>query len=193
MIGGLIVKLIANTISATETGWNTAAAAAASVAESLLLACRSTLAVDFHRIKEANLKRLEAKAQSGEAEAQKKLAEAASAANKVTRRLHADALAKLEIESRKLDNLRKGAALKQAEAKARIACAQADQATLRTFQEGVNTIAILRKRSFDAKEQALFDSLAKLQREGGQLYVDFEQLKKLQSPPTQQPSGMDTK
>jgi hypothetical protein len=183
MLGEILRKLIAKPLAGSKAVANAAAAAVASVCESLLLACKSTLAQDFSRIKEAHLKRLEAQTRSQEAEAQKKLAEAASDANKITRRAHADELARLDRERLDLENKKTAAEVAQAEAKADKARLEVARLKMRVFREALNAGKKRSKDTFNAKEEQLFEALRQLQSEGGMLYVDAPELSPVTSKP----------
>lgn len=181
MTGAILIKFVAKTISASKSGWHTAVAATASVAESLAPACRSTLVIDLRRLKDAHLKRLEAKTRSEEAEARKKTIEASEAANKISERSHAETMSRLDIEMKQLEVRKRKAEAEEKESKTTRSLAQ-DRLATRVYETLTEHIEAVRKQNFDAKQQVLFDALLKLEREGGGLYVDMEQLKALQAP-----------
>lgn len=181
MIQEIMIKLIAKPLAGAKTAWHVVAAATASVCETMLLACKSTFASDVGRIKEALVKRLEAKTAVEQAEAQKKLVEAAAAANAITPRSHSDKLAKLEEERQQIENRKRAAQAAAEEAKADKAKAEAARVKLRAYQESLVSARERHIREYNLKEGNLFDALRQLQQEGGMLHVNVTELEKLAS------------
>ena len=173
MIGAALVrKFLAKPIAGSKTLWNTVAATSASVAQTLLEAIKSTLAVDAEHLKKTFFKRLDVQTDVQAAEAQKKIAEAATAANRVIQRDHAEALARLERQGKEIENQKR-------QAEAGKLQAEAAAAGLRVMDGYVKLAKKFQEENLTNAKEALDAALAKLVREAGALYVDSRQLKRL--------------
>ena len=118
---------------------------------------QKNLVTDIRRIKEAGVRRIEAEADEKVAEAQRKLADAAAAANQANLPKRRDAVARAELE------------LKRAEAVKTLAEANAVQMDAET-------------RRLQAVEEAkirFLEALSKLRQDGGDLLVDSVNLQEI--------------
>ena len=140
-----------------------------SVAQTLLQTFHSTLVADVRKIKEQFEKRLDA-------DTMKMVAEAAEAAYKVTPVAHGEEMRRLAAERQAIENRKLAAEAAVVEAAADKARVDAAREQLHLMQE---VIEEARKKRFADAQQEVFDALQQFQKEGGTLYVDPEQLKKL--------------
>jgi hypothetical protein len=163
-IGAVIVRYAVQALGGPVFLARLSAVATLSVVEELLSMVGAGLVCDVRRMKESLIRRTEAetaakvaKVASANAEVQKKLAEAAEAANRANLHKRNDAVARAEK-----DKLRAEAAKTQAEA------------------EAIRADAESRRIQALAEAQArLIDALAKLRQDGGGLLVDSEQLRQI--------------
>lgn len=153
----IAVKCFARAIGAPVAFGRYILIATLSVAETLASLAALTLVPDMRRLKELIFRRLEAQSDEQVAAAQKKLAEAAEAANRANLPKRRDAIARCELEIKKAE-----AAKTEAEAEA-----------IRMDAE---------TRRIEAIEKAkiqLLEALSRLRQEGGDLFVDTENLQQI--------------
>jgi hypothetical protein len=176
MIGELITKFIAKPLAVSKTAGTAVSIATLSVCETLLAAFKSRLVPDIRRIKESLIRRHEADTDAKRADAKRKLAEAATAANAVTPKSYTEEKAKLDLQTLALENAKKAAAVRTANANADKAETAAALAKARALKEFFDE---QRQKNLTEKEQAVFDALSKLIAEGGTLYIDAPALEQL--------------
>lgn len=157
----VIVKWLARAMGGPKMLARTSAIAMLSVVETLMVLANYTLVGDIRRIKEAQLRVIDAGARAAEAESARKVAEAAEAANKATllKRNNATKLAELRLQNA-------DAAKTEAEAEA-----------IRMDAETRRLAAIE-----DAKAN-LIEKLSKLRMDGGELLIDRANLARLLAAP----------
>lgn len=189
MIGEIITKLVVKPLAASATAARAGIVALTSVCEHLLWLVTGTVVEDIARVKKSQMKRLTAQANSEQAEARKKLAEATTAANQITRRSHADEVARLELERLTLENQKRAAEVAEAKAKAGKANVENARAVMDLYLDALNVAKQCRERNLEASKQALFDALQCLQRENGMLYVNEPELQKLLQELREKPPG----
>jgi hypothetical protein len=163
--------------------------AMSSVAQTMFEMCNSTLAEDVRKFKNEFATRISTRTQLEQAEAQKRIAEAADAANKVTSRAHEEELQRLERERLQLENATKRAALAQVEAQAREAHSRAAAAEFDVHLYEVLDEA-RQKRKTEAENEVIA-SFRQLNLEGGRIYFDSQNLKQLMEK-TEQPKPDDS-
>ena len=158
-VGGLsfVWKLIGRALGGPAVAVRSVAIATLSVAELLLELANVGLVSDIHRLKEALLQRSEAETDAKQAEAQKKLAEAAEAANVANLPKRKDAIAKIERRQRE-------AQVAKTEAEAEVIRKDAETRRLAAVQEG---------------KARLLEAVSKLRGEGGEFMVDPDNLRRI--------------
>jgi hypothetical protein len=156
-VGTMIWKGLARAVGGPRFLARAGYVAMVSVAETLLGMLNKKLITDIGRLKEAALGKMEAETKAAQADAAKKLAEAAEAANRANLLKRTDAIARAEKEQ-----ARQQAAKTAAEAEA----VRKDAETRRL--QGI----------IDAACKVL-DSASKLKQEGGQPMFNEENLKKV--------------
>lgn len=155
-IGEAMMKLLARAIEGSETLCRVIAVATLSVAETLFGLLQSGLVHDTERVKESLIRKMEAEADEKTADAQRKLAEAAEAANHAT--------------------LLKGRTAREvAERKAK-----AEAAKIEADAEAARMDAGTRRMQAIAEGQAkLLDAISKLRQEGGDVFLSKENLESI--------------
>jgi flagellar biosynthesis GTPase FlhF len=179
MIGAAVSKFLAVPISRIKGLRDASMVALASVAQTLFEMCKSTLAEDVKKIKNEFVKRVKARTQLEIAEARKRVAEAADAANKVTVRSHEEELRRLERERLQIENATKKVELSQAEAQASEAHSKAVAAKLKNIQSIKEMFEEARQKRGEEAESELIEALRQLNTEGGKIYFDSDNLKHL--------------
>ena len=179
MIGAAVSKFLAFPVSRIKGFRDTSIVALASVAQTMLEMCNCTLAEDVKKIKKEFIKRVKARTQMEIAEARKRVAEAANAANKVTARAHEEELRRLERERLQIENATKKVGLSQAEAQASEAHSKAITAKLKNIQSIKEMLEEARQKRGEEAENELVEALRQLNTEGGKIYFDSDNLKRL--------------
>jgi len=156
-IGELISKYIGKALGGPTFIARSIAVATLSVAKSLLGMFGEGFVTDIECIKESFLRKMKAEADSAVGEAQKKMAEAAEAANRANLPKRKDAIARTEQEL----------------AQAKVAKTQAEGEAIRKDAETRRLQAIA-----EAKAR-LLEALGKLRQEGGDIFFDRDNLRKI--------------
>ena len=152
--GDILTRVVGKALDGPAALFRVIAIAGLSVAETLIGLIHIGIATDLGRAKEALLQTMEEEAKQANAETQKRMAEATDAANRAGLRKRNDAIARTERRQR--------------EAEAAKTEAQADAIRQAAETERLKAIAEAKAR--------LIDAIANLQREGGQVYFDSENL-----------------
>lgn len=169
----VVKKWIAKNIEAPTRYARTTWAATLSLVETLSFFVSMGIATDIGRIKEAQIKTIEAKATAEEAKANKVMAEAVDATNKATLHKRKDVMARAELEAKSVE-------------------------TAKTQAEGdaIKMDAETRRIEAVAKAKAtLIDAISSLRLEGGDLMVDrknLESLLGLSAPPHDEDQDSDS-
>ncbi|MGV2336311.1 MAG UNVERIFIED_CONTAM: hypothetical protein LVR18_20125 [Planctomycetaceae bacterium] len=153
----LAIKYVADAIGGPVAALRSILIATLSLAEMLARLAAATVVPDLRRLKELTFRRLEAQTDQQVAEAEKKLAEAADAANRANLPKRRDAIARIEQE------------IKQAEA----AKTQAEADAIRMDAETRRFVAI------KEAETKLIEALSRLRQDGGDLFVDPDNLRRI--------------
>jgi hypothetical protein len=119
------------------------------------------LADDLGQIKDSLIRREKAKADAEEADAKKRLAEATEAANRATLHRRKDRLAELEFERKRLENAK-------TEAEIRALTSDAETRRIQAVADG---------------EAKLIEALSKVKQEGGAVFFDTENLRRILDSP----------
>ena len=179
MTGAAIAKFLAVPLSQVKGLRDISMVALASVAQTLLEMCKSTLAEDAKKIKKEFVKRVKARTQLEQAEARKRVAEAADAANKVTVRSHQEELRRLERERLQIENATKKVGLSHAEAHASEAHSNAVAAKLKNVKALAEMFEEARQKRGEEAESELIEALRQLNTEGGKIHFDSDNLRLL--------------
>jgi hypothetical protein len=151
------VRFVGKTVGGSAAVVRTSIVASCSVAETLLDLIGSGLAHDVGQVKDAMIRKFEAEANSAEADALKKLAEAADAANRANLHKRKDRAAKLELEKQRLV----------------LAKSDAERRAIESDTENRRIQAIS-----DAQAK-LLDAMAKLNQQGGSVFFDKQNLQEI--------------
>lgn len=152
--GTWIKKIYCKSVEAPTRYTKSAYSAALSLASLLLEMSKSRLLPDLNRIKEANIKSIEADADLKEAEANAKAAEAAEASNRATLHKRRDKMAKLEFEAKRLE----------------LAKTEAEIEAIKSDSESKKIEAMANANA------RVIEAISKLNQEGGQLIVNSANL-----------------
>ncbi|MDB5295997.1 MAG: hypothetical protein JWO31_1980 [Phycisphaerales bacterium] len=161
---GTVLKYLGRAVSGPAATARAAAAATATTAHAVASLFGGPWIADLRRIKEAELKKVDAAASAASAEAQKKVAEAAEASARANLHKRNDRLAKIERDRLAAD---------AAQARAAAAKTQAEADAIRSDADSRRVAAV-------AEAKARFiEAISKLQQAGGCVAFDEENLRRI--------------
>jgi hypothetical protein len=167
--GAFCMRWFAKAITGSSVVARFSIVASLAVAETLLDLIHSGIVVDVSTVKDSMIRKFSAEADAAEADAMKKLADAADASNRANLHKRKDRLAQIDYEQRKL-----GLAKTQAE----ISAIESD-----TESRRIQAMADARSR--------VIDSISKLRQAGGDVFLDEENLKEILGITTSVPLSQD--
>ena len=153
-LGQLLTKWLVSAVDGSTRASRYVTIATLSVAETCLELLQSGFVHDIHRVKETLIRRTEAETELKVAEAQKRMAEAAEAANLADIPKRSDALAKIHKELARLDVCKK----------------EADVAAIK------NDIRVKRMTAVADARVKFLNAITKLQQHGGDVFFDEKSL-----------------
>jgi hypothetical protein len=172
------IRLLGRCSRKSRDLWDVSVVALAVVAQQLLDSCPS-LVEDIRRLKDNKFRRVEAETLALEADAQRKYAAAAQAANTVTEREFERAVRELELEKQAIRNRKLAAEAAAAEARADKSKAEAARAEIKACEALMEVYKEARQKNSEAAEEELLDALRQYNLEGGILHIDSENLRSL--------------
>lgn len=155
----IVTKIVGRAISGPKTVMRSIAIATISTAETLYFLITGGVIEDLGRVKEALLKKVEAEADLAvaEVEAKKKITEAIAAVNEAIRK-------------------KRPSQIDRAEAELRWAQAAKTKEEAKAIRRGAETN---REKLITEAQTRLVEAIAKLRQNGGAVYVDSDDLKKI--------------
>jgi hypothetical protein len=156
-VAELLAKFACKVLRGPKTIARIIAIATLSLAELFIGLLEQGIVTDIRRVKESLVRKMEAEADAADAEAQKKMADAAKAANEANLHKRKDAIARIKLEQEKV----------------KVAKTEAEAEAIRKDAE------TRRLQAVTEAQARLMEAIGKLRREGGNIYFDRNNLEKI--------------